>query len=57
MTYDHHQYINHTHKYKNGGGGGESCCKIGKCDGCRSAINKCFLSGRDSVVIGIESCY
>ena len=46
MIYHHHHHLNHTHLYKKCGGGGESC-KGGKCDGCKSAILKCFHSGRD----------
>ena len=51
MIYHHH--LNHTHLYKKCGGGGESCCKGGKCDGCKSAILKCFHSGRDGGGSGI----
>ena len=53
MIYHHHQHLNNTHLYKNCGGGGESCCKGGKCDGCKSAILKCFHSGRDGGGSGI----
>ena len=46
IYHHHHHHLNHTHLYKKCGGGGESC-KGGKCDGCKSAILKCFHSGRD----------
>ena len=52
MIYHHHHHLNHTHLYKICGGGGESC-KGGKCDGCKSAILKCFHSNRDGGGSGI----